>query len=238
MDEENRRQYTYIVFVDDNLNIDWITADNSLDEYSEQIYKATVLESMPNKHLPREQIIAFKSLIGEAIVAFLEGHPAEASQLIVEAQQYINSRIIECSRKWTLEIALALILPLIAVGLIMVYSNVDFIKSQGNFWILSCFWGIIGTFLSIVQRVGKETLDSAAGRWLHFLKVSTQLLTGGLLGIVAYFILNSSGICPPLFRTFSESNIGFCLFGFIAGFFEQFVPNIITSLQTKEQTNG
>ena len=93
------RIYKYIVFVDKNLKIDWITADNSLDQYSSQVSRASVLESIPHDYLPKKQIIEFKKLIGEAIVSFFNGNSQEAENNINRARQYVMDRIIECSRK-------------------------------------------------------------------------------------------------------------------------------------------
>lgn len=230
------RKYTYIVFVDNELDIDWITAEDSSVKNIEQISLATALESIPHKHLPRCQIIAFKNLIGNAIVSFFEDHPENAKKLMIDAKQYVNDRNIECSRRWALEIATFFVLLLIIIGGIFSafeYSTLS--ENPSYFWILSCFWAFVGSYLSIVRKVGSEKLNSSSGFRMHFLQVSTRMLSGGLLGIIAFFILKSALLCPPVFDAFKDTSFGFSLFGFIAGFFEQFIPNIITSVQNGEQ---
>ena len=61
------------------------------------------------------------------------------------------------------------------------------------------------------------------------------MLAGAVLGVVAYFLLSIPFLCPPFFQDLKNYVSGFCLFGFIAGFVEQFIPNIITVLQKKEK---
>lgn len=236
-DDHKTRVYKYVVFVDKELNIDWLTADNSFDNLNSQICKAHALESIPHKHLPKDQIISFKKLIGEAIVAFFENNCAEAEELIKRAKQYVTDRTVECSRGWLLSIATTMILPVLISGIVIWFWTPSFVCTPKNAWVASCFWSICGTYLSIIRNVGKHYFDSSAGFHLHFLRVATQLLAGAILGFVAYLILKSPFFCPPCFQNFKDSNIGFCLFGFLAGFVEQFIPNIITSIQRKGEGN-
>ena len=236
-EDKKTRIYKYVVFIDKKLNIDWLTADDSFDKYSSQICQAQALESIPHKHLPRKQILAFKNLIGEAIVAFLEKDSQGAQELIAKAKQYVFDKTFECSCKWLLSFATIIITPILLTGIAVWYSNPTFCCEQRNLWLISCFWSTIGTYLSIIRKVGKQPLDSSAGYFLHFLRVSTQMLAGAVLGVVAYFLLSIPFLCPPFFQDLKNYASGFCLFGFIAGFVEQFIPNIITVLQKKEEKN-
>ena len=237
VDDTKKRLYKYIVFVNKNLDIDWITSDNSYDRYSSQICQASALESIPHNHLPEKQIIAFKMLIGEAVVSFLEGNESEATKNIENAKQYVADRLVECSRKWILTIATCIVVLICIADIVVLYSFPSFLYRPQNVWICSCYWSIIGTYLSIVRRAGKNTFDSSAGLYLHFLRVSTQMLSGAFLGIVSFLILKTPYLCPPFFQTLNESITGFCLFAFLAGFAERFIPNIITSLQKKGEQN-
>lgn len=229
-----QRKYEYIVFVNSELNIDWITGSQKYDQFAANICHATALESIPHKHLNKSQILAFKNLIGEAIVAYLENNKQEAEALIAEARQYINDRIAECSRKWILEFSSLLIFPLCIVGFMVTYWDCTFWSNDKNLWFGACFWGGIGSYLSIIRNAGKENLDSAAGAWLHFLQIVSKIISGGLFGIISYFILKNSSLCPPMFDSLNESYLGYNLFGFIAGFLEYFIPNIVaTQVQEK-----
>ena len=74
VDDTKKRLYKYIVFVNKNLDIDWITSDNSYDRYSSQICQASTLESIPHKHLPERQIIAFKMVLRRFLTRETEGN--------------------------------------------------------------------------------------------------------------------------------------------------------------------
>ena len=226
-DKENKN---FIVFIDQELKIDWIAEFEIGTEIIKNISYAMTIEAQPNDHLRKNHRLSFKRLIGEAVVAALKDSPDNSKSLSAKAQNFLSYRTTERSRQWSLEFATVMIAPFIIIALICIsmYGQED----GYTFFLLLVFWGVIGAYLSIVRRVGQQKLDASSGRWIHFLEISSKIIAGGLFGTIIYIILHTS-LCPTIFSGFQNDIYMVSLAGFISGFCERFVPDMIAVYNNK-----
>lgn len=217
----------YIVFIDSDLNLVWISRNVQSTESIACISRIAAINSTPCNHLWKSQQLSFRKMIGEAIVAALNGNLEAAAELGQRAEKFLSDRTAECSRKWTLRFSSLSLLGFIIAYYFYIRPNLGDSNGQA-FYGYAFFGGICGAYLSIVRKAGKERLDSASGWGIHLLLVLTKMVTGGGFGIISYMFLSCPTICPPLLTELGKSTMGIALLGFISGFCEYFIPNIIS----------
>lgn len=219
-----------LIFIDKELDVDWITNYTLNQCQIDQISSVACVEAVPHKHLPREEIMIFKRILGSAILSTIEGSLTEATKQRENAQLYINKRIIERSRIWTISFAGLLVLPVI----LLLVHNLALLNEPNltgyNIMLLTILSGILGTFLSLVQRTGSEAIDSSSGKLLHFLEVSAKFIAGGLFGLFSYHIAKSE-ISPEMIQKMIVGTNGIIVLAFISGFSERFIPRFISKYE-------
>lgn len=236
----------YIVFIDDSLYVDWKTSE----EYDKKghsnrpkfyliLSKVRDVESIPNDHLQKPIQLNFKRLLGEAIARSLEGEYKNAAETVDKARNYILSRNYETGRYWQL-------ISSAGIGLILMFSGlalwlfrdtfIPLLGLTGFFVLLSSCGGGIGALLSIISRIGKVDIDSAAGKNLNYLEGALRIVSGGISGtLIALFI--NIGLVLPAF-TNNKQQIAMFTFSIVAGASERWVPSIITQFTNKKSTNN
>src|ERR1035437_7984597 len=99
---ENHQPDNFIVFIDPELDIDWINDGTSTQAQIQCMSLAESVGARRCSHLPREQVLEFKRLIGQAIVNGICGDAKQSCSLTETAAQFLKDRTIERSRAWTL----------------------------------------------------------------------------------------------------------------------------------------
>ena len=210
----------YLVFIDIEFDLDWIIKEMPQGSES-HVARVMAIETQPNEYLPIKQRLAFKTILGEAIVTAMEENYNESGLLMQRALLYLQARTEECSRRWMfLFSTLDMLLVSFLVSCWVYYGM------QINEFIISCLFSVIGAYASIITRMGLLRSDAVAGRALHFYEVSSKLLAGGIFGVIAYALLHTP-ISPSLLHPLRDNIYGLIVIGFIAGFCEYFVPNLI-----------
>jgi hypothetical protein len=89
--------------------------------------------------------------------------------------------------------------------------------------------GVLGAYLSLIQKSSSGVCDSAAGIQLHRIEAFTKIFSGALLGFVA-LMLSQSDFAPEVLNTLDDVD-GYSLFilGFAAGFIERLIPRMISN---------
>lgn len=236
----------YIVFIDDCLDVDWKTSveydkkgHSNSPKFSNILSKVADVESIPNDHLQKPIRLNFKRLLGEAIARSLEGEYKVAAETVDKARNYILSRNFETGRYWQLTSSAGIGLILMFLGLALWLLRNTFIPLLGltGFFVLLTFCGGgIGALLSIISRIGKVDVDSAAGKNLHYLEGALRIVSGGISGtLIALFI--NIGLVLPAF-TNNKQQIAMFTFSIVAGASERWIPSIITQFTNKKATNN
>ena len=212
----------YIVFVDKDMEIDWITQENLPADRSKAVSYAESIGAKECKFLPKEKQLEIQRLIGQAIVCAIDGNIEESKQTADAALKSLQERTVEQSRWWSL--CWAHILSLVSFILFCYWRQYGAIPMVG--W--SIFGGIVGAYLFIVLKAGKGKWKATAGQRVHIIEVFSKISSGGVLGAVL-FAITQTPLCPKMFEGFPQTIYLFFLLGTLAGFFERFVPRILSS---------
>lgn len=217
------QKFNYVVFIDIEGDLDWICNDDHVDnKVPSKTYTliASIMdvEAKPCKHLGEAEWMAFKRMLGTAIVSAFEGGSDEARALMLEAKAYLEQRIPERSRLWTLHSAT---LALVLYGLTL-YAIRDTIL------IAPFMFGLFGAYVSLIRHASTRRADSNAGECLHCTEAFVRLLIGMMLGKMGVLFFSCS-IAPEFSRSICATYTGVRVIAFASGLFDAFIPAMISS---------
>jgi hypothetical protein len=116
----------YVVWLDKDGDIDWMTTDEydqrgaeNQQKHNAILSNAAVLECAPCHGLSGEAQKHFKRLVGEALSYNFEDDYQTAQQMLNEARTYIRVRSEEISRRWYLSASAAMASTMIVLGLVI-----------------------------------------------------------------------------------------------------------------------
>ena len=175
-----------MVFIDIAGDLDWIcNDDHSREKLSQRastlIARVQSIEAMPCKHLREREWMSFKRVLGAAMVSAFQESYDDSIELMNQAKTYIEQRIPECSRLWTLWSA--------TIG--MVLCGLVFYLLRDNLLAVPFMFGVLGAYVSIVRHAGMRSVDSSAGTLLHVTEVSVRLLIGAIRGRMGVLFCDS-----------------------------------------------
>ncbi len=216
----------FIVFIDHELAVDWISNKNLTPEASKAVALAEAVGARRCKHLPHEQVLELKRLVGQAIVCAIQVNSKECSTIAQQASDFLKARTTERSRYWSLLsshffFGIAIVLSVIFWPKLI--EAIDVSNGVG-FGLLG---GFLGAYLSLVQTAGKGAWDSASGPWIHLVEIFTKLLAGMIFGGVAIALSRSVHVPPSLKEITSDAYSVFVL-GLASGFIERLIPRMIS----------
>ena len=223
---EKDSKENFIVFIDHDLDIDWINLSSGT-ACEKAISAAESVGARRCKHLPREQLLELKRLIGQAIVCAIQGESDQALSLTDDAAQFLKDRTVERSRCWTLSYA-HVICVLFSALILKIYQIVSICHTNDfSMLLVAAEGGIIGAYISTIQRAGKGEWDAAAGRGMHLLEVFTKISAGALFGALA-FVLTKSVNSPASLKQIAPDKSSALVLGVVAGFVERLIPRMIS----------
>ena len=228
-----KSRYDYLVFIDKDGDLDWLCND---DNSSQKLNEATTCliamimdaEAYPVGKLSKADRHLFKRMLGSAIVsAFEDGHDA-AMELLSEATRFLQDRVNEKSRQWTLICAACFGAAALALS--------SYIKAEPARHAVQ--FGMFGAYFSIVRRSGRRLSDANAGFILHALEVGTRVSIGMIMGIVASALAGCDA-APGMLRSSCENPLAMRVVCFAAGLFDGLVPSLISQyIITKPKEEG
>lgn len=233
----------YVVWLDSENEFDWETTDkydtDSKNDINTYISKIGLLQHQPiARCLSKKQYKEFNYMLAEAVVLVLENEFCEADKHILAAEQYLNNRNCEITRKWQLEFCFIILFVILLIAGFakqnyLVISNFLGISTEVIDTLGYSVLGTIGATLSIIQKSGKKCYDCESGRFLNFLEILSRMFASVISGFVVIYLYN----LDLIFANFhSEENAQYCLIliCIIAGFSERLVPSIISNFENKE----
>lgn len=220
--------HNFIVFIDINCDIDWITDDDHSkmrvsSETKNRIDEAMSVEALPCKHLPMAERMAFKKIIGAAIVAALHGDYETAKMQTAKAKEYLDKRTPEQSRLWTICCATAGVLSACLLLSRMTWCIKD---------IQPLLYGALGSYLAIAYRSSIAEKDASAGLPLHICEALVKILAGMIQGKVCVVFITST-LAPEMAAPFATSSAALAIVAFSAGLVDKFAPNLISNYVVK-----
>src|SRR5574344_106182 len=232
MDEDAKTGY--IVFIDNENDLDYIDKrDKStwnpaeIQSFQRCLGKLQQAEASPTLNLSHKQILAFKQILGRGYLQILEKDFSEVDTVIKDALQYLRQRNIEAARELFLTCAGTIALVAAIAGLILYFTG------NRNVWLYGILFGILGAFVSIWTRYGKEEMTGLASRSLHYMESISRLFVGAIAAVIIMFAIRSG-----LMLAIGESSNLFFLysvFGFAAGFSVRLLPSLIERIIKNEK---
>lgn len=234
----------FIVFIDHRNDLDWITSKEfdakgpqSPEKHHEILNTVALLECKPIVHLSENNQLNFKRLLGEALARSLKHDYKKASSILVHAENFLMDRGKEISRQWYLNRAGITSLIIFAVGVLFwVFRDLSIkVLGESAFIIsLAMVSGGLGAFLSIIFRMGKESIDCLAGKKLHELESMYRIIAGMLSALLASLLVRSEMFLPA-FSKMNHIELSIIAIGFIAGMSERFAPSILSKLEKNKK---
>ena len=224
----------YIVFIDKENDLDYIDkrdktswTESDIQNFQRCLGKLQQAEATPCHNLKKRQLLAFKQILGRAYLQILEKDFSEVDMVINDAKEYLRQRNVEMAREFFLFSAGAVALVASIIGLIM------YLMCNRNVWLYGILFGILGAFVSIWTRYGKEEMTGLASRCLHYLESISRLFVGAIAAVVVMFAIRS-GLMLAI-----EEGQGlfflYCVFGFAAGFCERLLPSLMERIIKNEK---
>lgn len=231
---EEKESKDFLVFLDPHLEIDWTCDFDPPDDAKKLIASAEASAAVDCDFLAKQSLIGYRLQLGQVIVCALQGQFCEGQRLLAEATIYLNKRVVERSRQWTLYALLifgltALFLTAYAVG------GISELQTPGPF-LGGLEGGFLGAFISVAAKTGRAECDAAAGWVIHFLEVLMRLAIGLVFGGVAVGLANSSMGPEPL-KLLTASPEGILILSFASGLFQQSVPRMLSEYTPLKQTS-
>lgn len=237
----------YIVFIDNNNDIDWITTDEydtkgheKPEKHNEILNSVALLESKPLMHLSESNLLSFKRLLGESLARSLAHDYKKALEILDHAETHLIDRGKELSRQWYLAKAGQVTALILCIGAILWVFRGFFVELLGSTFFGSCLSmvsGALGALLSIIFRMGKESLDCLSGKVLHELESTYRIIAGSLSALLISMLVRSEMFLPVFSKT-NKTEIAIIALGFIAGMSERFAPSILAKLEKNDKKRG
>lgn len=227
MSTDENEKSGFIVFIDYDDDIDWVDLRNDDGMTDEQkrmrndwLAKLNVLQSKPHRNVGEEDSLTYMKMLGAAYVLVMRNSFDGIEQVAKSAEDFIDQRNREVSRKiyllWSGVCSLIVLLLMSANSTLLTY------KVE---WMNGFSMGVLGAYVSVWQRYGKETMTGLSSKTLHVAESLSRLFIGAIFSIVAMFAIK----CGLILANSSPDIIRFVfgLTGFAAGFSERFVPSMI-----------
>lgn len=216
----------FIVFIDHELSIDWITKTDLDAKSTRLIAIAETVGARRSKHLPKEQVLELKRLVGQSITCAIQGDEKECQSLAKKASDFLKARTTERSRFWSLLNSHILFFAVSTLFLFKYTQCIEFLTFNENLGV-AALGGFVGSYLSILLNAGNGEWDASAGFCIHTVEVFTKLILGIAFGVIA-LVISRSVHSPPSLNAISKDVYSIFVLGAACGFTERLVPKIIT----------
>ncbi|MEE6185089.1 hypothetical protein [Bacillus pretiosus] len=191
----------------------------AIAEYNQLLNYAEVTLSKKDKTIVYPQIALALS------TAFYSKEDEDVLRGFKKVEEFINVRTISNAHFWYVFYNSILFSLMIFLALLF-YFYANFNKV----FIVGCVGGLIGAFLSTLTRIDKLSFDILAPFRNVILQGYSRLLVGSICGLFVIIASQSNLILG----TYSNNVYSLALFSIISGFSERFVPDLISSISSKE----
>lgn len=226
----------YIVYLDIENDLDWFLTDegeNQLDQekYSPFLARINFMQYKPcviqmSKKMQRQ----YKCILGNALILAIENKYEEAEECIKEAQEYIEEREYEITRKWNAEFCLLVFI--ITSILYFIGEKWIFLENYQEYFNF-LWYGSIGVLLSILQHNAYINAKCTAGRGLLVCEIISKFIVGMISALIVIEAFKS-GIFMTEFVNSEHEREFIVLIGIVAGFSERLAPSLIGKIEGKE----
>lgn len=197
--------------------------------------KATIIQSTPANFPSHKDHLAFRRIVGNAIVQALLGETKAAEETLQVAEAYATKRACETSRFWYVQASLVTMFAFVVCGVASERLKWGWPTGDGSWDHLgmAATFGAIGALFSFLSRIPKMEVDAAAGRKAHYGDAFVRIMLGGLgafifaVGIRAKFVMG-------FIETDSGENLWLLyVFCVAAGYSERIVPDFLQQVESR-----
>ena len=199
--------------------------------YSQRILEfgnemATVYSYQPQE-LSRVELI--NKQIGRAMTQCFEGNLDVSKKLLVDAtRRLIRLRCIQTRLNYLFSAAFTASVPFVMVMLIRFFNLFPSFPEFAFYSKIFAF-GALGGFLSVSLNVWQLEVDLDAGRVFNFAAGCSRIFIAVAAAFVAYYAIKAKLI----FGTMQDNHYGTYVALIVAGFSENFIPNILSNFSEK-----
>lgn len=216
----------WIVFIDDELDIDWV--DTRKGYYSspeeqqkdEWIAKLDLVHQEPCSNISKKEKMTFKKKLGVGYELVMVKRFDAIQEVIDDCLRYVKARNKEASRSIFLWVSI----PVAILSIIAWIIDVDNYEWHLP-WFAGCTMGLLGSCVSIWSNFGKTQKTGLSSANLHVLEAVCRMLLGVIFAIVAICAIRTGILLKDIDPNIVQFAYG--LVGFAAGFSERMVPSMI-----------
>lgn len=228
----------YIIFIDNDLDIDWADnrdkddwTDAEKSQFDNRVAELDLTQTMPSFNLSPDEKLAFKRLLGQAYAMAFERQFDGISAIINAARQYLDARNRDNARKTILQSA-GILTAIVLTALLCAHTS-RYLSHTCFIWTMGTGFGIVGSYVSIWGRYSSYVVEGVSSKGLYRLEALSRLFIGGIFAFVGLLAIN----CKLIFSSISPDieTCAYALCGFLCGFSERFIPNVIESITEKEK---
>jgi L-rhamnose mutarotase len=228
----------YVVFLDQASELDWETTnafeeENAVNSEERDKILAEIewLQHQPCvKIISKERQVCFNLLLAECWCYALDDFFEIANTHLRRAEQYLNDRKVETSRKWQLFSCLSIV-GVFAIAVITI-NRCFFVSATFTDWSNYLLFGALGTALSLIINSSVRTYNCESGKLLNFLEVLSRLIASLLSCIVIILMFDLNIIFTALKDNHAPEALR--LLCVIAGFSERLIPSILRKMENDE----
>jgi len=232
----------FIVCIDKDEDVDWETNDKFKGHKDEAannkiLNHMAILECLPIYDLNKKIRMSYKRMLGEAIARSLCNDYVNAAMILNEAETFIMQRNGELARSWYLSTGFFVTCPLVGIGYLTWFWRVRVQEMVGDvvFWlIVVAIAGAVGAFFSIIMRMGNESLDSSAGKWLHQLECASRIGAGMISAVIVGLAVYADIILSAVSKH-GNAKAFLALAAISAGAIERWAPSIIDRIAKNDK---
>jgi hypothetical protein len=227
----------FVVFIDQENDVDWKS------EYDETKYgglegekrfyscicQLDIAHATPCYNLDEERILTFKKILGAGYASAINGDFEQVPKVIDEALKFVQNRNAEKAREYFLTSSGIFLVIVIIIWVIFGYNK----NLIPNSWSSGICMGVMGAYVSIWTRYGKEVFTGLSSKRLHYLEAISRLCVGAIFAIVVMLAMN----CKLIFHDIASQyeTFAYPFAGFVAGFCERLVPSLMERITKNEQ---
>lgn len=219
----------FAVYINQNNSVNWWVAGSRTDIHNTALNEFEYIKQLITTTIPKgERIIANRKLASALSVAFSKSSEDAARSSFDDVRAYIAA-------KFTSYINIMLFITnviscLLFVSLMILLYN--FFPQFKEHYIAAAA-GVFGAMVSCLQRKNEINVDNYTGVYGLRCESLSRLIIGAVFGVFVIFAAKS-GI---VLSTFTNNLNALVCFGFISGFVERFVPDLINGVSGKEGVN-
>jgi hypothetical protein len=236
----NKETDEFIVFLDQELEIDWSTDDDYAPGSDPAVgavsNRVTLLQTLPCDHLSPKDLRSARIRIGEGMARALEGDIRSANDVLDEAQEFILGRRKDAAKLWYMVAAgCTAIAAWIAAPLLLAGARRFGVIPETTYpeIAFACSGGVFGAALSTLTRGEKLTVSASAPLAINMADGVLRIVTGAVGGVAMWLLVRAQLIMPSL-----HGSPALVLLAAVGGFSERLVPALMSKVDLKILDTG